>query len=162
MLTRPRTRDEVHALGLYHRGIVVWVLSQNDILLQQRSDQKDICPSLWDVSVAGHVGAWESYRAAAARETREELGLRNVVLKKICAPHLNKQEYLGGEIKDYEYLTTFVCTSRTLGKLDKGEVQRADFFAIEKVKSWVAKNPAAFTPWFLAEWEFMKKFLRLS
>ena len=46
-----------------------------ELLLQQRSASKKSYPGYWDVSVAGGVRAGETGREAAARETREELGL---------------------------------------------------------------------------------------
>jgi isopentenyl-diphosphate Delta-isomerase len=68
-------RDTVHAEGLLHRDMHVWITNGEDMLQQQRSWEKDIMPGEWDISVAGHIGAGESYRDAAGRETFEELGV---------------------------------------------------------------------------------------
>jgi len=44
-------------------------------LIQQRGKNKTTHPLLWDVSVAGHVGAGEKIVTAAIREVQEEVGL---------------------------------------------------------------------------------------
>lgn len=69
-------KSEAHKNGWYHNTIHLWLYTQNgQILLQQRSHKKSIYPLLWDVSVAGHIDAGESFIEAAMRETKEEIGL---------------------------------------------------------------------------------------
>ncbi len=78
-------KSEAHRKGLFHSTVHIWFYTKNgEILLQKRSQQKDIHPSLWDVSVAGHIGAGEANLAAAIREVQEEIGLR------ICEKQLLK------------------------------------------------------------------------
>ncbi|SFW73455.1 Isopentenyldiphosphate isomerase [Sinomicrobium oceani] len=69
-------KSEVHAKGLFHPTIHVWLFTGKDeVVLQKRSSLKDIFPGHWDVSVAGHIAAGEAPLQSAIRETREELGL---------------------------------------------------------------------------------------
>lgn len=65
----------IHARGVRHRDVHVWITNGHDVLQQQRCADKSIMPGEWDISVGGHVRAGESYRDAAVRETHEELGL---------------------------------------------------------------------------------------
>ncbi len=65
----------VHAHGLWHRDVHVWVTNGTALLQQQRHKDKAIMPGQWDISVGGHVAAGESYVDAAVRETAEELGI---------------------------------------------------------------------------------------
>lgn len=49
-------RIEVHKRGLWHRIIVVAIINEkNEILLQQRSNNKDKNPGKWDISVTGYL-----------------------------------------------------------------------------------------------------------
>ena len=73
---RVALKSEAHRLGLYHASVHIWVFTEDgQILLQKRADDKDTYPGLWDVSVAGHIGAGESPKVAAIREIKEEIGL---------------------------------------------------------------------------------------
>lgn len=65
-----------HANGLFHATVHIWFYTkEKQILLQKRALNKDTFPGLWDVSVAGHIGAGEEIIDSALRETQEEIGL---------------------------------------------------------------------------------------
>jgi isopentenyl-diphosphate Delta-isomerase len=69
-------RSQVHARGLLHRAVHVFVRnSRGELLLQRRSASKDESPLKLTSSASGHLGAGESYEAAAIREMQEEIGL---------------------------------------------------------------------------------------
>lgn len=77
-----RERTLVHRDGDIHGTSHVWIVRKNgsvgqgfDILLQQRSDNKDSYPGCYDISSAGHVPAGCGYLDSAVRELREELGI---------------------------------------------------------------------------------------
>lgn len=68
------TRKEIHEKGLWHRAIVIAIINEkNEILLQQRSANKDKNANLWDISVAGHISSGQDSVSAAAREINEEV-----------------------------------------------------------------------------------------
>lgn len=69
-------RDDVHAQGLLHRCVHVFVFTpRGELWLQQRALDRHLWPGLWTSSASGHVDAGEREEQAAAREAREELGL---------------------------------------------------------------------------------------
>lgn len=69
-------KSVAHHKGIFHETVHVWFYTSNGkILLQQRGKEKSIFPLLWDVSVAGHIGAGELVETAAIREVKEEIGL---------------------------------------------------------------------------------------
>ena len=89
-----RMKSEAHRLGLLHSTVHVWCYTHDGhILLQQRGKEKETFPLLWDVSVAGHVGAGEGIEISALREIKEEIGVDTTIgkLKKIgIFPSLQK------------------------------------------------------------------------
>ncbi len=72
-----RTRyDCHHNPTLIHRTVGVAVFdSLGRVLLQKRSQTKDMDPGTWGMSSAGHVLKGEEYTDAAERELKEELGV---------------------------------------------------------------------------------------
>ena len=69
-------RSEVHKKGLWHRIIVVAIVNEkNEILLQQRSHNKDKNPDMWDISVTGHLSAGQDSLMGATREISEEVSV---------------------------------------------------------------------------------------
>lgn len=69
-------RDDVHKKGLWHRAIVVAILNEkNEILIQQRSDNKEKNAGMWDISAAGHISSGQDSLNAATREISEEVSV---------------------------------------------------------------------------------------
>jgi isopentenyl-diphosphate delta-isomerase len=103
-------KSEAHKHGWYHNTIHLWLFtSKGDILLQQRSHKKVIYPLLWDVSVAGHIDAGETFIEAALRETEEEIGLQlqPESLNKIGVI-LHESSYNEGSIRDNEFHQVYI------------------------------------------------------
>ena len=73
------SRAEAHRRGIRHRTAHIWIIrlvqGRYEVLLQQRSLQKDSFPGLFDTSSAGHVPAGQEPLPSALRELKEELGL---------------------------------------------------------------------------------------
>jgi isopentenyl-diphosphate delta-isomerase type 1 len=71
-----KTRGEIHAQGLMHRSVHIFVFNNHgNLFIQKRSMIKDNDPGLWDSSAAGHVDSGEDYLECAIRELEEELGI---------------------------------------------------------------------------------------
>lgn len=76
-LNEVATRDNAHKKGLWHRAVVLFIISSDNkrVLLQQRSANKKMWPNLWDITSGGHVLSNELGYQSVIRETKEELGL---------------------------------------------------------------------------------------
>lgn len=70
------TREEIHARGLLHREVHVWLYNKKgEIFFQLRAKDKDTFPGLLDASIGGHVEIGDSYEKTAVKEAKEETGL---------------------------------------------------------------------------------------
>lgn len=62
--------------GYYHLGADIWIInSENKILIQKRSPQKNLSPNVWAMT-GGSVIKGETSRETIERETMEELGIK--------------------------------------------------------------------------------------
>ena len=143
----PRTRGELHRLGLRHRAVHVLVFnSRNEVFLQKRSAAKDTNPGLWDTSAAGHVDFGESYEQCALRELKEELGItepeRFQLLFKLPA-----SEHTGWE---------FIQIYRTVHdgdlRLNEDEIAEGQWITVEALENWIQRGGQGLTASFLAIW----------
>lgn len=116
-------KSYAHRLGLFHATVHIWFYtSDGKVLLQKRGKHKDTYPLLWDVSVAGHVGAGEPIELSALREVEEEIGwtiskdqLQKIGVFKSIQKHNN-------ELIDCEFHHTYLCKLKVpLENLQKQE-----------------------------------------
>ena len=69
-------KSDAHKNGWFHATAHIWFFTSNKkILLQKRALTKKVFPGIWDISVAGHIGAGEEVLEGAKREVFEEIGL---------------------------------------------------------------------------------------
>ena len=99
-------RSEVHRRGLWHRSAHLWLVSGENLILQQRHPGKETDPGRWDIAVAGHLSAGQTPLEALLREAREELGL---TLDAAALTHLGAwpKEYLEPAFADREWQHAF-------------------------------------------------------
>lgn len=160
VVTGKSTRGEAHKKGLIHRALSVLVLnSANQILLQQRSANRSIHPLSWDLSTSEHVLTGETYEQAGVRSVKEELGVR-VKVKVAGKINLQRRQYkvAGKDIFENEMVVMLSSVHEGPFKLDPNEVNQVNFFYVEEIEKMVKKG-TKFTPWFLDEWENVKKIL---
>lgn len=70
-------KSQAHKNGWFHATVHIWLFTADEkILLQKRALTKKVFPGLWDISVAGHIGAGEEVLVSAQREVFEEIGLQ--------------------------------------------------------------------------------------
>lgn len=118
-------KSEAHKMGLLHQTIHVWFYTKNgQVLIQQRAKNKDTHPLLWDVSVAGHIGAGEEIEISAIREVQEEIGL-TITKKELRKIGVFKSVHKHHEdLIDNELHHTFICELKVpLESLQKQETE---------------------------------------
>ena len=132
-----RERGEAHANNLLHRAAHVFVFnSKGELLLQKRSMEKKQYAGFWG-DIAGHIDAGESYERAAARELKEEAGIKGRLefLMKF------RKHY----DKDQEIIAVYKCMHGGPFKPDPEEIEFVRFFPLKEVKKMLARGES-FTP----------------
>ena len=144
------TRSEIHAKGLIHRAVHLFVFNESgEIYVQRRSENKDMHPSKLDSSAAGHVDPGESYMDAAIRELDEELSLRDPVeeiLSVIARPET-----------DNEHVKLFRVHTRSVPQPNSQEICWGDFMSRKDLARLMTEKPEDFVPAFILLWnEFVR------
>jgi isopentenyl-diphosphate Delta-isomerase len=164
LLDIQKMKSEAHKNGLWHRASHIWIYnSKGEVLLQLRAKEKLLYPDMWDVSAAGHVGAGEDPNISGLREVEEEIGLEPKeeslnfwMIRKVKAIF---REIINNEFY-YVYFFKFDGDIAQL-KLQKEEVQKIQFFLIDKVEEDLKINPDKYVPhgdyWFEVLAEIKKK-----
>ncbi len=142
-------RSEVHKKGLWHRIIVVAIINEkNEILIQQRSHNKDKNPDMWDISVTGHLSAGQDSLTAATREISEEVSVSlgySVEVKDFRFMFsFRKEEKVSNNHLDRQYYDFFILRQEGLNenniKFQTSEVQAIKFVTISELNDMKEKN----------------------
>lgn len=134
------SRHEAHDGSMkIHRTVAILVFNQNnELLLQQRSLQKDLDPGQWTISAGGHVTFGENYDEAATKELREELGL-NASIK-----FLEKVFIETPEQKEYVQLYKVEIDNTQKFNFDKDEIQTVKWIPLDKLQAFVESEPFSY------------------
>jgi len=136
------TRKYVHDNYLIHRGVHVFVVDKKGrILIQKRSKFKKDRAGYLDASVGGQVLASESYKEAAVRETKEELGLKIRDMD-------NLGKYKSFSERQREIRTLFSICSNGPFSINKKEIEWVKFYSIAEIKKMIKNKDYNFTDGF--------------
>ena len=142
-------RDIVHERGLWHRASNVFLFRPDgQLMIQRRHESKDVCPGLWDLSVAEHLEPRESFLTGAIRGINEELGITGVRLERVSNVIRATLDIPELGIKDYEFQVSF--RGEFDGELDPNlsEVAEIRSLGLGELQVEMMKAPERFTPWF--------------
>ncbi|UOB17192.1 NUDIX hydrolase [Abyssalbus ytuae] len=139
-------KSVAHQKGLFHPTIHVWFYTKNGkLLIQKRAFTKDTFPGLWDVSVAGHIGAGEEIVQSAIREVKEEIGLNieETNLTKIGVyKNIHKHK---DNLTDCEFNHIFIAELKTplqKLKIQESEVEEIKLISLAKYKKYLLDSEA--------------------
>ena len=133
-----------------HASIQIWLYKKSgEVLIQKRIEKKETHPSLWDVSVAGHISFGENPLSSVIRESKEELGL-SLEKEKIVfiQKHRQKDIHPNGIIDDefnfvYGYL---LSENQTKFTLQENEVRAVKWIKITDFYRGINDNSIDFVP----------------
>lgn len=145
-------RHVIHEKGLRHRAAHIFVFdSRGRLFLQKRSRFKDMNPSQWDSSAAGHVDPGESYDACIVRELQEELGVHLDAAPEPVLYHPACDE------TGQEFVWLFQATIDVELTLDPQEIETGGWFAPCDVDRWLEASPQEFASSFVLLWRLFSK-----
>lgn len=143
------SREEIHKKGLWHRAIAVAIINEkNEVLLQQRADNKEKNAGMWDISVAGHISNGQDALSAAAREINEEVSISlgyNVDIKsfRYMFSYRTQQKYSEDFIEN-QFYDFFILRKENLSieniKMQESEVKAIKFVDVNELMEMCDKK----------------------
>lgn len=132
-------RSRVHAEGLLHRAVHIFVFrSDGRLLVHRRSATKDEYPHCFTSSASGHLGAGEDYEPAAVRELEEELGL--------TSPLEYLAKFPAGPETANEHSVLYRTVTDAEPTPDPGEIESVEYLTVAEVSGRLEAEPEQFTP----------------
>ena len=132
--------------------------SQGELFLQQRSTKVRAWPGRWDNSAGGFLDPGETIAQAARRELQEELGIKEVILKKRF--DLYNEEKDLGRIVFINFETIFTVIYDGAIRPDREEVAGGRGITLEKLNKEMKQNPRSFSPGFVNAFQRYQKDLK--
>jgi isopentenyldiphosphate isomerase len=138
-------RSKVHELGLWHRGVHVFLFTADGkMLVQKRSADRTSAPSLLDCSVSEHVKAGESYLDAAMRGMKEEMGVEGIEIK----PLLKFRMKYGINDNEISLLYEGMVEPARV-QFDPVEIESIQYVDLDELRIMTKADPAQFCGWFV-------------
>jgi isopentenyl-diphosphate delta-isomerase len=140
--------------GKLHRAFSILIFNQhNQLLLQQRSEQKLLWPGFWSNSCCSHPGVGESVEAACARRLAQELGmaceLEFVYKFQYYAQYLD----VGAES---ELCHVLIGKTVNLPQPNPAEIAQVKWLSATELEQQLLDCSERYTPWFKQEWSTLK------
>ena len=129
-------RKEIHELGKWHRAVHFYLFdSENNILLQKRSNFVDHYPNMLSISLTGHIDAGEGSFQALKREIEEELSLNSEKMDIQFLFSFKREAVLNPKYIDRQFNDVYMCkTDFNLKDLKKDESETAQFILVSLKK----------------------------
>lgn len=144
---RPMEKLHVHRAGLRHKAVSVFVLRDEEILIQRRALSKYHTPGLWANTCCTHPHWQELPRDCAQRRLEQELGIRGL------EPQFRQQiEYrspVDPDMIEHEQVDLFVAEADAGLCIEENpqEVMETRWISPSLLVEEIAHDPARFTPW---------------
>jgi isopentenyl-diphosphate delta-isomerase type 1 len=137
-------RSVVHQRGLWHRGVHIFLFTQDGkLLVQQRSKDRHHAPSAMDCSVSEHLKAGEDHFTAAVRGLKEEMGVEGIDIQALLKFKMN----YGSNDNEISELYKGIVDPASV-KFDPVEVERIEYFSLPELEEFLVNKKLVFSYWF--------------
>lgn len=137
---------EAHIKAVLHRAFSVFIFNnKNELLLQQRAEDKYHSPLLWTNSCCSHQRNGESNIEAGKRRLQEEMGF--VCELKEVTSFIYKAPFDNG-LTEHELDHIMIGYYDSNPVINKEEVESFKWMTLEEVKIDMVKQPDIYTEWF--------------
>ncbi|HEV2832743.1 MAG TPA: isopentenyl-diphosphate Delta-isomerase [Hanamia sp.] len=135
----------VHQKGLLHRAFSVFIFnSKNELLLQQRADEKYHSPGLWSNTCCSHPRSGEEVTDAIIRRLQEEMGMQCDTQFKFTFLY---EAQFGNGLTEHELDHVYFGESDDLPKLNTEEVKDWKYVSLQNLQEEIALHPENFSAW---------------
>jgi isopentenyl-diphosphate Delta-isomerase len=135
----------VHEKGLLHRAFSVFIFnSNNELLLQQRANEKYHSAGLWSNTCCSHAKDSEEIQESVKRRLKEEMGLETDT--QFQFKFLYRSDFSNG-LKEHELDHVYFGTSDEEPHPDVNEVTNWKYMGLEKLVEDIVLHPANYTVW---------------
>ncbi|WP_298499223.1 isopentenyl-diphosphate Delta-isomerase [uncultured Maritimibacter sp.] len=143
----PVEKLTAHTEGLRHRAVSVFLVHEDEILIQQRAAGKYHTPGLWANTCCTHPRWDEAPVDCANRRLDEELGITGV--SPVWKDQIEYRAEVGGGMIEHEVVDLFLVTTdhRPTLHLNPDEVDGVRWIGLAALETEVAEHPERFTPW---------------
>lgn len=144
---QPVEKLAAHVEGLRHRAVSVFLVHDNEILIQQRASGKYHTPGLWANTCCTHPHWEEDPATCATRRLEEELGITGVVPE--WKDQIEYRADVGNGLIEHEVVDLFLVRAehRPVLHLNPDEVDGVRWVSLAALEREVADHPDRFTPW---------------
>jgi len=140
-------KTEAHEKGLLHRAISIMVFNaKNEVLIQQRADEKYHWAGIWSNTVCTHPRDGESYLDTANRRLFEELGFNTELTEVFDFIYKAKDEESG--LTEHELDHVFIGKYEGEIPFNKKEVKAVKWISKDDLLKDIQENPEQFSFWF--------------
>ncbi|MDP4283451.1 MAG: isopentenyl-diphosphate Delta-isomerase [Bacteroidota bacterium] len=135
----------VHQTGALHRAFSVFIFnSKNELLLQQRADEKYHSAGLWSNTCCSHPGRGEKVSDAVNRRLKEEMGIQCDTIFEFS--FIYKMEFENG-LTEHEFDHVFFGKSDDIPNPDSREVKSWKYISLEKLEEEMMICPGQYSAW---------------
>ena len=143
----PVDKLRAHRDGLRHKAVSVFVLFENQVLIQRRALGKYHTPGLWANTCCTHPHWDEAPEACAHRRLKEELGINGLDL--VCRDQVEYRADVGGGLIEHELVDIFVAhVDRPIpAQPNPDEVLQVAWIDMQDLRVQIRTEPELYTPW---------------